>query len=118
MTSNSTPTTLADVLEIVAGADLPRTRRRDMICAIKRICEMAGAAPADLTTDPPTLRSTIAKIRPAAHSVSTKSWSTMRSVFGAALRLAGVIDDLGRGHARGHPAWAQLMQAVAGDKRL
>jgi integrase len=42
----------------------------------------------------------------------------MRSVFRAALELAGVIDDLGRGSARRHALWGSLMEMVARDKRL
>jgi integrase len=118
MTQNSAPNTLADVLQIVAGAELIGTRGRDMTSAIRRICEMAGITPAHLATDPPTLRATIAGIRPAAHGVSAKSWSTMRGVFGAALQLAGGIDDLGRGCARRHRGWVPLMRAVARNKRL
>jgi hypothetical protein len=38
--------------------------------------------------------------------------------FGAALQLAGGIDDLGRGCARRHRGWVPLMRAVARNKRL
>src|SRR5262245_29088495 len=110
--------TLAHVIELIAQIGLPETRRRDMTSVIRRTCEMAGRRPVDVGTEPPALRAMITRIRPAAHNVSPKSWSTMRSVFNAALRVAGLIDDSGRGQANRDSAWAPLMQAVAGDKRL
>jgi hypothetical protein len=42
MNENKTIGTLADVLSLIDQTGLTGTRRRDMISAIKRICEMAG----------------------------------------------------------------------------
>ena len=112
------PQTLADVLSIIAHATLSENRRQDMTRAINRISKIAEITPADIRADPSALRATIALLRPAAHGISAKSWSTLRSVFGAALRLAGAIDDLGRGMARRHQTWGPLMRLVAADKRL
>jgi integrase len=109
--------TLADVLAIVTRADLARTRRRDMVSAISRFCEMAGRTPAGMPAQAQALRSELRKIRPAAFGISAKTFSTMRSALAAALQLAGVLDDLGRGLARQHPTWAPLLRAIGPDRR-
>ena len=43
MNENRKVATLADVVGLIDQAGLAGTRRRDMISALKRICEMAGA---------------------------------------------------------------------------
>lgn len=116
--NNNKRETLEGVLGAVQKADLPPFQRRDMTSAIKRVCEMAGATPATLPAEAPAVRAMLAKIRPAAHGVSPKTWSNLLSRFRAALRLAGVIEPASQGSATRHPAWAPLVQAIAEDKRL
>ena len=118
MNENRTIGTLADVLGLIDQAGLTGTRRRDMVSAINRICEMAGTTPASVRAEPPVLKDMLSRIRPAAHGVSAKSYSNLRSLFAAALQLAGVIDPSGRGSARRHPDWGPLLEAVADDQRL
>ena len=110
--------TLQDVLRLLEEAELNATRRRDMTSAVKRICEMAGSTPVSVSVEAPHLRGLLSKIRPAAHGISAKSYSNLKSLLAAALQLAGVIDPMGRGGARHHPIWGPLLQAVADDKRL
>jgi hypothetical protein len=118
MNQNKTIGTLADVLSLIDQTGLTGTRRRDMISAIKRICEMAGTTPACVCAGLPVLKEMLSRIRPAAHGVSAKSYSNLRSLLAAALQLAGVIDPSGRGRAIRHPQWGPLLQAVADDQRL
>jgi integrase len=118
MTENRTVATLADVLGLLDPAGLTGTRRRDMVSAVKRICEMAGTTPPSVRAEPAVLKEMLSRIRPAAHGVSVKSYSNLRSLFAAALQLAGVIDSSGRGSARRHPEWGPLLEAVADSQRL
>jgi integrase len=118
MNENRTVGTLADVLGLVDRAGLTGTRRRDMVSAVNRLCEMAGSTPASVRAEPAVLKDMLSRIRPAAHGVSAKSYSNVRSLFAAALQLAGVIDPLGRGGAKRHPDWGPLLKAVADDQRL
>ncbi len=118
MDQSSSITTLEDVLRLLDGASLNPTRRRDMVSAVKRVCEMAGTTPAAVPAEPTFLRGMLSAIRPAAHGISAKSYSNLRSLLAAALQLAGVVDPLGRGDARRHPVWAPLLEAIADDKRL
>ena len=118
MNENKTIGTLADVLSLIDRTELTGTRRRDMISAIKRICEMAGTTPECVCAGLPVLKEMLSRIRPAAHGVSAKSYSNLRSLFAAALQLAGLIDPSGRGSAKRHPAWGALLEAIADDQRL
>ena len=79
---------------------------------------MAGTTPASVRAEPSVLKDMLSRIRPAAHGVSAKSYSNLRSLFAAALQLAGVIDPSGRGSAKRHPGWGPLLEAVADDQRL
>lgn len=116
--NNKKSKTLEDVLGAVQKADLLPFQSRDMTSAIKRICEMAAVAPATLPAKAPAVRAILAKIRPAAHGVSSKTWCNLLSRFRAALRLAGVIEPALLGSAMQHLAWMPLVQAIAKDKRL
>jgi hypothetical protein len=49
MNENRTVATLADVLDLLDQAGISGTRRRDMVSAVKRICEMAATAPHSVT---------------------------------------------------------------------
>ena len=118
MDQSSSITTLEDVLRLLDGASLNPTRRRDTVSAVKRLCEMAGTTPAAVPAEPTFLRGMLSAILPAAHGISAKSYSNLRSVLGAALQLAGVVDPLGRGDGRRHPVWAPLLETIADDKRL
>jgi hypothetical protein len=118
MSENKAVKTLADVLSLLDQSGLAGTRRRDMVSAVKRICEMFKTMPASVPAQPLHLRELVFRIRPAAHGVTAKSYSNLRSLFAAALQLAGVIDPLGRGGARRHPEWRPLLEAIADDKRL
>jgi hypothetical protein len=118
MNKNKLEMTLADVLGLLDQSGLTGTRRRDMGSALKRVCEMAGTPPASMPAQPPHLRELLSRIRPAAHGVTAKSYSNLRSLLAAALQLAGVIDPLGRGAARRHPVWGPVLEAIADDQRL
>jgi integrase len=118
MNENRVVTTLAELLVFLHGVSLTGTRRRDMVSAVNRVCEMAGTTPASVPAEPPLLREMLSRIRPAAHGVSAKSYSNQRSLLAAALQLAGIIDPLCRGGARRHPGWGPLLEAVTDDQRL
>jgi integrase len=118
MNENRTVGTLADVLGLLDQAGLKGTRHRDMVSAVKRVCEMAGTVPAGIFTEPSVLRKILSEIRPAAHGISVKSYSNIRSLFVTALQLANIVDSLGRGRARRDPVWGPLLDAIAADPRL
>jgi hypothetical protein len=107
-----------DLLRFLDEAHLTATRSRDTKSALKGTCAMAGLMPGSLRLEVPIIREMLGKILPALHGVSAKTWANMRSLFGAALELAGVIDRLGRGVALRDVVWGPLMRAIASDQRL
>jgi len=118
MNENKVAITLADVLSLLERTALTGTRRRDMVSALKRICEMAGATPTQVPALAPRVRELLSRIRPAAHGVTAKSYSNLRSLLAAGLQLAGAIDPLGRGRAIHHPVWGPVLEVLAEDQRL
>jgi integrase len=118
LNKNKSLETAEDLLGLPDVAGLNATRWRDTKSAVKRTCEMAGCAARSLRLEVPILRETLRNIRPAAHGVSWKTWSNIRSSFAKALELAGVIDRMDRGVALRHPLWGPLMRSIAHDKRL
>jgi hypothetical protein len=66
MNQNKTIGTLADVLSLIDQTGLTGTRRRDMISAINRICEMAGTTPECMCAELPVLKEMLSRIGPAA----------------------------------------------------
>src|SRR5690242_6608697 len=97
MNENTSITTLSDVLAFLERAGLSAIRHRDMVSAVKRVCAMAGAMPASVPAQAPHVRDILSRIRPAAHGISAKSYSNIRSLLAAALQLAGIIDPSARG---------------------
>jgi len=79
MNENKIEMTLADVLSLLDESGLTGTRRRDMVSAIKRFCEMAGIMPANVPAKPPQLRELLSRIRPAAHGRSSSPLATSRA---------------------------------------
>jgi integrase len=118
LNKNKSLKTADDLLWLLDTASLNTTHRRDMKSAVKRVCDVAGCTPKSLHLDVANLRRTLRQANPAAHDITPKTWANLLSRFRAALRLAGVIDPAWQGSAMRHAAWAPLIQAIAGDKRL
>ena len=118
MLKSSPPATFQDLLMYIGQAGLPATRQRDMLSAIRRVCEMARTSPAAFPVDVAAVRLQLAAIRPAAHGVSAKHFANMRSLVAAALQMAGAADDAGRGWALKDPDWGPLIRGVAKNKAL
>ena len=99
-------------------ANLSPIRKRDLMSAINRVCTMVGCPPVALRLEVTGLRAKLAAIRPAAHRIEPGTFANIRSLFVAALEMAGIIERCPRDAARHDPAWAPLVAAIAGDKSL
>ena len=110
--------TLEDVRQCVESAETPEQRRRNGRSATERVCAMAGLAPAQVPATAPAVRDLLATIRPAAHGMNRKTRTNLLSRFRRELRLADVIDHGYEGRGARHTAWAPLVAATAGDKKL
>lgn len=118
MTRKVPAMTIGDVIDLVEASDLNTERRRDMISALKRICEMTASSPSRVAAEPESLRKLLASIRPAAHGISAKSFANMRSCLNSALQLACAVEPIVRGGARRDELWGPLLAKLAGNKRL
>jgi hypothetical protein len=110
--------TAADVLAMLQQANFPPLRKRDLLSAVRRVCEMLGHTPALLKIDVPVLRKGLDDVRPAAHGISASTFSNLRSLFATALKWAGLIESIEPGAARRDPSWTPMVEAISGDKRL
>lgn len=109
---------MADILTAIEMMDLSPNKRRDMSSAINRLCWMAGHAPCDMTVEVAELRTRIAGILPAAHNISAKTFSNIRSLVQAALEAVGILDSRRRGFAVNDDDWAPIMAMIKPDRRL
>jgi integrase len=107
-----------NLLNLVRSAEMSPTRRRDMLSAIERLCEMLGRSPAGVPLHVPELRVLLREIRPAAHRISGKTFANIRSLVAAAVALTGQLDGPVRGLSKGHPVWGPLMQGLSTDHAL
>lgn len=112
------PLTAAQLIKWIQARNLPETQERDWVSAINRICLMGRVSTSHFIVTPANARELLATIEPAAHGVSRKTFSNIRSNFTSACMALGVIDGNLRGVAMQHPEWAKLRKLLADDKGL
>lgn len=112
------PLTAAQLIKWIQARNLPQAQERDWVSAINRICHMGGVSASKFVVTPVNARDLLTKIEPAAHGVSRKTFSNIRSNFTSACVAVGVIDGNLRGVAKQHPEWAKLRELIADHKSL
>jgi integrase len=105
--------TLAEVLLILEQrTDLTPRQRTDLCSAVRGVGRALGlpleSTPARLDQ----LRRQLARVRPTAHGFSKSRWTTVRSQFTTALRLAGFELLPGRSLAKLTEDWARLHEQL------
>jgi hypothetical protein len=82
-------TDVSTLSEVIArhqqASALTLQRRRDLISGVRRMCGIIGVDPTCTAASLQLLRPRINAVRPAKHSLTAKSWSTLRSNFRAAI---------------------------------
>src|SRR5271156_3345858 len=86
---------------------LTPARRRDLISAALRVCEIVGVEPQITPASLQFMRPLINKVRPAKHNLRPKTWANLRSNFRAALVHASP-----RPPRQPDPAWECLRTAL------
>jgi len=113
----STPT-MADVIaRLTADESLTPMRRRDLLSAIRRLCELVNRDPKTFVADVQTVRAALTMVHPVQSGISAKTLQNIRSNVLAALR-----HTLGAGWKTERrqqlcPAWRALRTALP-SKRL
>ena len=105
--------TLADVTEYVKqDLTLSPARRRDLVSAVLRICELVGVDPQVTPATLPCMRPLIKKVLPARHDIRPKTWANLRANFRAA-----VVAPLPRQPREPNTEWDSLLGAIP-DPRM
>lgn len=78
---------LADLLALVAGAELSSIKKRDIASAIRMVAKVLGAAPEDLPLDTLLLRRGLEEVQPESLGISRARWNNIRALLNRALEL-------------------------------
>ena len=104
--------TLSDVIaRHQQGPGLSPRRRRDLISGVRRMTEIIGVDPACTPASLQLLRPKINAVRPVAHNLTPKTWSTLRSNFRAA-----IVQGTPRQPRQADPEWSKLRVALPGKR--
>lgn len=87
----STPS-FADLIKELGEKDgLSGSRRKDLTSGLRRVAEALNRTPAEVPADPRWLQPRIARIAPAAHGVSPKTWQNTISNARNAMVACGIV---------------------------
>lgn len=111
--SSLTPATLDGVLRtILTRDDISLRRRREITSAIWVMCRLLGQPATEIPADPEVLRKHIAQITAMAAGLSQARWRNVRSLFNAALMIAGASAMGRRSTTPLRPEWSDLIARV------
>jgi integrase len=116
LVSTKTPsraTTLADVISHIQQRHaLPPQRRHDLTSAVRTIARLLGQPASDIEADPAAIRQRLVPFTAASAGTSLGRWKNLRSLFTAALNLAGVHVVRRRRRDTLSPAWQELLSRI------
>ena len=95
------------ILQLKENAALTPTRRRDLISAVVRLCEIVGVDPRETPASMSYMRPLIRKVHPAKHNLREKTWANLRANFRAA-----IVHALPRPPRQPNPVWERLRLAL------
>ncbi|MEI4263617.1 tyrosine-type recombinase/integrase [Roseovarius sp. D0-M9] len=103
----------ADLIEaLTTDESLKPTRQRDMISGLRRVAKAIGRAPQDVPCHGRWLQPRLAKIAPAAVSLSAKGWQNAVSDARAAMVHVGIVERRDSRITDLSPAWQKLWAGV------
>ena len=116
LVSTKTPsraTTLADVISHLQERHaLPQQRRHDLTSAVRTVARLLGQPDSDIEANPAAIRQRLVPFTAASAGMSQGRWKNLRSLFTAALNLAGVHVVRRRRRDTLSPAWQELLSRV------
>jgi integrase len=105
--------TFADVMAAVEqDATLSPARRRDLLSSVRRFTALLELDPVRERAGLVAYRDKVRRFAPAAADLSPKAWSNILAGTRAALRVAGIADEVLRPQPT--PAWQMLASALVG----
>jgi integrase len=109
--------TLAGVLAALERNDkLAATRRRDLVCAVKRVAILLRDEPAAIALDMGAISARLAAANPVAVGISTKRLANIRSDFLAAVRAAGLMPAKAVSKSPLSFVWLDLFDRLSGRR--
>jgi integrase len=106
---------LADVLEALIKADLPKQQKADLCSAVRSACRVLGKQPGEVPAAAGLLGHTLNRAMPAVVGMAPARWANVRSLLLKALLLSGCKVLPGRALHPLTPAWAAL-EALLPDR--
>jgi integrase len=105
-----TKITLQDVINAVKGRDtLSVTRRRDLRSAVTRVASLLDEDPGRIALNLPVLSAKLAAVNPASASLTSKTFSNIRSDFLAAVKASELTPVRRLATAQLNADWTKLM---------
>jgi integrase len=115
--ANPTVPTFADLIDrLKVDRELPKTKRQNMVWALKVIARAIGKTPAEVVAHPEVLRALLKKAAPASIGLSRAGWNNARSLLGKVLEWAGLAAMPSHYQAPFAPAWADLWELLPPGK--
>lgn len=103
----------SDLIErIQTDESLSVTRRRDLMSGLRRIATTLGRAPEDIPCDARWLQPRLARIAPAAHRITAKTWQNALSNARTAMAHFGLVEQRQRRIGDLSSDWYRLWKAV------
>jgi integrase len=100
------------ISHLQAQHELPRQRRHDLTSAVRSVARLLGQPTSDIEANPAAIRQRLVPFTAASAGMSQGRWKNLRSLFTAALSLAGVTVVRRRRRDTLSPAWQELLSRV------
>ena len=105
--------TLGDLIHrIESDQCLEAIRKRDLASGLRCLSRVLGLPVSGIPADTAWLRPRIARVNPAAHGISAKTWRNHRSNANAALEHCGILERTRGRYVALTPAWQELHDAA------
>ena len=102
--------------QIAQHQDLKPERVRDLISGLNRVADVLGRPPSEVPADPRWLQPRLAKVSPAAHGITIKTWQNALSNARAAMATLGIVGRRNNRLEDFAPEWRDLWVKVIASK--
>jgi integrase len=104
---------LADVIErLETRADLPPTRRRDLISAVNTAARLLHRNPAEISASLAGLREKLAPVHPLQAGMTQKRFSNLKSDLAAAINISRTVFRIRHRNPRRKPEWDVFINSL------
>ena len=112
--SGTVALTLGAVIDKLMEVELPPTRRRDLVSAVRRVAKLGGLSPEEMPLEVEVLKEAIEANPPGGRPLSHKSRQNLRSDLHAAIAASGLKPVTRTSLTPLSPEWKALLDACRG----